>query len=290
MRGFFADMSVNPFLLTGLLAGALGGLSCGTLGPYVVSRRLVFLAGALAHVAVGGVGAAIFLATTYPDLFSWLSPLHGAGFAALAVAPVLALLQHRGGESIDTAIGALWAGGMALGILLIKKTPGYHGELMGYLFGNLAYVSWSDVYLLLGLTIAVLLVLVIWHRRFLALCVDPEQARLQGVSPLATDIVLLFVVALTVTALTRVVGLILVIALVSLPASTALRFQSRLAPTLLLSGLLGVLLTTLPRIAAYGSDFSPEAAIVLTAVIAWLAAGLIARRRTRSLPKASSPE
>ena len=79
MSGFFADMAVNPFLLTGLLAGALGGLSCGALGPYVISRRLVFLAGALAHVAVGGVGAAIYLASTYPGTFSWLSPLHGAG-------------------------------------------------------------------------------------------------------------------------------------------------------------------------------------------------------------------
>ena len=280
MTSFFSDLSVNPFLLSGLLAGALAGLGCGAIGPYVVTRRLVFLAGALAHVAVGGVGAAIFLAHHLPALH-WLSPLHGAAAAALLTAPILAALQHRYGERLDTAVGALWAGGMALGILLIKLTPGYHTELMSYLFGNLAYVTWSDVRVLALVVALVLTIVVCLHRRFFALCVDVEHARLMGVNPLVTDLVLLATVALTVTALTRVVGLILVIALISLPAASAGRLARRIVPVMLLSSLLAVLLTTVPRIAVYGNRISPEAAIVLSAVGLWLAAMVVGRRDTR---------
>ena len=130
MMDFFRDMGSNPFLLTGLLAGGLASIACGAVGPFVVTRRLVFLAGALAHIAVGGVGAAVFLAHRFPDLLGDVSPIHGGGVAATAAAPVLALLLHRVRERLDTVVGALWATGMAVGILLIKLTPGYHTELM----------------------------------------------------------------------------------------------------------------------------------------------------------------
>jgi len=278
MIDFFRDASVNPFLATGLAAGLLASVACGAVGPYVVTRRLVFLAGALAHVAVGGVGAAVWLEHAFPGTFGGLAPLYGGIAAAIAAAPLLALLRHRARERLDTVVGALWATGMAVGVLLIKLTPGYQTELMGYLFGNLAFVTWGDVALLAALAAVVAGLTFAFHRRFLALCLDPQQARLQGISVPWTDTVLLLVVALTVIALTRIVGLVLVIALVSLPAATAGRLVERLPAMVGVSILLCALLTTAPRIAVYGTAVSPEAAIVLAAAAVYLAGAAFGRR------------
>lgn len=271
MLDFFRDMSVNPFLATGLAAGLLASLACGIIGPYVVTRRVVFLSGAIAHMAVGGIGAAVFLATVFPHGFSWLQPIHGAMISALAAAVIIGFVHERVTERMDTLIGALWAVGMATGILLIKFTPGYYGELMSYLFGNIVYVGRSDLVLMAALDAVIIVAVLVWHKRLLAICLDQEQAELQGVNVLATNIVLLCLVALTVISLTQVVGLILVIALLSLPAATAAHHVKRMGPMMLLATVLCALLTTLPRIAVYGTPIAPESAIVLAAAGLYLA-------------------
>lgn len=284
MIEFLRDTSVNPFLTTGLAAGILASITCGAVGPYVVTRRLVFLAGALAHIAVGGLGAAIFLAQALPELGGWIKPIYGAAAAAVGAAPILAVLRHRVAERLDTVVGALWAAGMAVGILLIKLTPGYHVELMSYLFGNLAFVSVADLWLLGGLATFVLAVTVLFHRRFVALCLDPEHARLRGVPVLTTDAVLLTLVALAVICLTQVVGLILVIALLSIPAAIAGRLVARLTSIMWVTGALSALLTTVPRMLVYGTAVSPEAAIVLAATVLYL---LVAATRRRAFAGSS---
>ena len=281
---FCRDLGTNPFLLSGLVAGVLASIACGVVGPYVVTRRLVFLAGALAHIAIGGVGAAIFLAWAFPATFGGLTALAGGTAVAVLSAPILALLHHRVRERLDTVVGVLWAGGMAIGLLLIKLTPGYHTELMSYLFGSLVFVGWRDVALLAILAAVVVATTLLFQRRFLALCLDTEQATLRGIPVLATDTVLLVLMALTVICLTQVVGLILVIALMSLPAATAGRLVSRMASTIWLAVGLSAALVTLPRIAVYGTSISPEAAIVLAAVALYLAVAALshARRRRRA--------
>ena len=277
MIRFFADAAVNPFLWSGLAAGVLASVSCGVIGPYVVTRRLVFLASALAHIAVGGVGAAIFLASTYPETFGRLEPIHGGLAAALIAAPVLAVLKHRIKERLDTVVGALWAVGMSVGILLIKITPGYHTELMSYLFGNISFVTRRDLVFLAVLSSTVVLVAAVFHRRFVALCLDPEQAELRGIPVLATEIVLFLLIATTVIVLTQIVGLILVIALLSLPAAVGARLTTRLGPSMAVAFGVTALTTTLPRIAVYGTPVSPEAAIVLATAGCYL---LVALRRS----------
>jgi zinc transport system permease protein len=259
---FFTDAAVNPFLLSGLIAGLLSSISCGIVGPYVVTRRLLFLAGALAHIAIGGVGAAIYLSTVHPAAFGWLEPIHGGLAAALVSAPLLAVLKHRVRERLDTVVGALWAVGMSVGILLIKITPGYHTELMSYLFGNISFVTRRDLVFLAALSGVVILTATVFHRRFLALCLDSEQAELRGIPVLATDIVLFLLIAATVIVLTQIVGLILVIALLSLPAAIGTRLSTRLGPSMAVTFAVSALVTTLPRIAVYGTPVSPEAAIV----------------------------
>lgn len=270
MLQFFDDMAVNPFLLSGLLAGLLASVACGLVGPYVVARRTVFLAGAIAHTAVGGVGAAIWLAVTFPNACGSVTPMHGALVVALAAAVIIGLLDHYACQQADTVIGALWAVGMAAGILLVKFTPGYYAHLMNYLFGNIALVGWNYVALLGVLDLLIVGVVLLLHKRFLALCLDEEQLALQGISVLGTHLVLLCLVALTVICLTQIVGLILVLALLTLPAASAQRFAGRLGTMMVVCTLLSMVLTTLPRVAVYGTPISAEAAIVLSAVLVYL--------------------
>lgn len=265
MTAFLQDLGSNPFLATGLLAGLLASVACGIMGPYIITRRIVFLAGAIAHIAIGGVGAAIFVNHRFPATAAKLTPLVGATLVSALAAVVLAFLHHRVRERLDTLVGALWAIGMASGLLLIKLTPGYHTELMSYLFGNIAFVDWDSIGLMLGLDLVIVVTAVLWHKRFLALCLDEEQAELQGISTLLTEIVLLVLVALTVIVLTQVVGLILVIALLSLPAAAVAQRVSRMTALIAYSVALTAILTTVPRVVVYGTRISPEAAIVLAA-------------------------
>jgi len=267
---FFSDMSVNPLLLSGLVGGVLAGISCGLIGPYVITRRIVFLAGAIAHIVVGGVGAVLWLRFQFAPSLDWLEPLHGALVAALLAAFLIGLVQHYSRERLDTLIGALWAVGMAVGILLVKFTPGYHTEIMSYLFGNIAVVGTDDVILIAVLNVVILALALLFHKRLVAVCLDEEYARLQGISVLATNLLALSLVALTVVALIRVVGLILVIALLTLPAATAGHFTRRFGGLILSTVVLCVLLTTVPRIAVYGTRISPESAIVLAAAGVYL--------------------
>ena len=281
MNGYFADMADNPFLAAGLAAGLLSSIACGIIGPWVITRRLVFLAGAIAHIAVGGVGASIFLANRWPELFGALDPLAGAALASVSAALLLAYLTHRGDERIDAMIGALWSTGMASGILLIKLTPGYHSELMSYLFGNLALIGPSDLRLLILLDVVVAAAAFHFHKQFLAVSLDREQARLEGVHTLRTDAALLVLVALTVITLTKIVGLLMVIALLSLPAATAALYCRSLLGGVVLSILFCALVTAVPRIAVYGTAIGPEPAIILTAAAIYALSLALARGRSR---------
>ncbi|MFW5859688.1 MAG: metal ABC transporter permease [Planctomycetota bacterium] len=277
-----------PLLWPSLLASLLAAVACGATGPLVVSRRMVFLAGAIAHVAIGGVGAALFL--RHHLGWNWLDPVYGALVAATLGALVLATIRHVARDHLDTLIGASWAVGMAIGLVLVKLTPGYHSELMSYLFGYLPATGWSDVYLLAALVAVIAIVLLLCFKRLVAAGLDPQQLRLQGLSVWATDAVLLVLVALSVVALTRVVGLILVIALLTLPTATVGRFTRHLSTTMLCATGLNLFLVTVPRALVFGSPIAPEPAIVLSAAAVYLAAFPLQagwrrlRRRTRAAP------
>jgi zinc transport system permease protein len=284
---FFADMAHNPNLLPGLVAGLLAAVACGLIGPYVVTRRIVFLSGAIAHIAVGGIGAAVYLAHSFPSAFGWMRPVHGAALVSILAAVVIAYIYHHARERIDTLIGALWAVGMSIGILLIKFTPGYHTELMSYLFGNITYVRWTDVVMLLAVDLLIVIAIFASHKRLLALCLDEQQAALQGINTLRLNTLLLTLVALTVIALIQIVGLILVLALLTLPAATVGHHLKRLAAIMWGSVLLSMLLTTAPRIAVYGTRVSPESAIVLAAGLVYFISFLVRQRRRRMSAPAS---
>jgi zinc transport system permease protein len=301
----------NALLLPGLLAGVLAGFSCGMIGPYVVTRRIVFLVGAVAHMAVGGIGAAVLVRYHWRQwvvesggyssfeqalreqsgiaVLDRLLPIIGAALAPWLGAMLIGYIHHRVRDRIDTLIGALWAVGMSAGILMIKFTPGYQTELTSYLFGNLAMVGAADLWLMLAINLGIVICLAFMHKQLLSVCIDPQQAQLQGINVLMVNLLLLTLVALAVIAVMKVVGLILVLALLTLPAAVAGHHVRRLASMVLLATAAAVLLTTLPRIAAYeiewrypAATISPESAIVMAAAAAYLVSLLVRRiRQTR---------
>lgn len=282
MRGFFVDLPHNPFLVTGLAAGFLSALACGLMGPYILGRRMVLLSGAIAHAAVGGVGLAVYLQSLSPGTFFWLDPLVGAAIVATIVAVLIALGEAYWGSMPETLLAAMWALGMSLGVLLAKLTPGYQTPLMMFLFGNITYVSWDQVGTLAALDVLIALVALVFHKQFIAFCLDKEQTALQGISPALVNTVLLVLAALAVIVLSQVVGLVMVITLLTLPAATAGLFVGSVGAMMLTSALLAAFLTTVPRIVVYGTPISAEGAIVLAAVSTYLFA-LILRQTAGTL-------
>jgi zinc transport system permease protein len=274
MSEFLQALGQHAFLQTALLAGLLAALGCGVVGTFVVVKRITFLAGGIAHSVLGGMGAALYFG---------LDPLGGALAAALVSALLIGWVRLHWSTQEDTLIGALWAIGMAVGILFIAKTPGYTGDLMSYLFGNILLVPARDLWVMAGLDALLLLVVGAFYRQFLAVAFDEELARLRGVPVTGFYLLLLCLVAVTVVLLIQVVGLILVIALLTLPAAIAGHWVHTLGRIMLVATGLGGVFTTAGLALAYAPDLPAGPTMILLAggtyVFSALAAGMVQRRR-----------
>lgn len=242
MTEFFQAVGQYKFLQQALLAGIIASVACGVMGSYVVVRRITYLAGGVAHCTLGGIGVAEYLRQVQG--VTWLHPLYGAALAAVASALVIGWVNLWARQREDTVISALWAVGMAVGVLFLARTPGYQADPMNYLFGNILMVSRQELLILVGLDVLVLGLGLAFYNRFLAVCFDQEFAGLRGVSVEFYFLLLLALTALTVVVLVTVVGLIMVIALLTLPVAVAGHFVHRLWQIMLLATLLSVLLTT----------------------------------------------
>ena len=268
MVEFLHAVRQYTFLQYALLAGLLSGVACGVVGTYVVTRRISYIAGGIAHCVLGGMGAARYCATVYG--WTWLSPLHGATVAALGAAAIIGVVSLRAKQREDTVIGALWAVGMAVGVLFIARTPGYNEDLMGYLFGNILMVSGRDLLLICALDAVVVAAGVVWYDQFLAVCFDEEFARLRGVPVEWFYLLLLGLTALTVVLLISVVGVVLVIALLTLPAAIAGHFARTLRGMMLLATLLCALFTVSGLALSYAPNLPAGATIIVIAGAAYL--------------------
>ncbi|MBE0621199.1 MAG: metal ABC transporter permease [Burkholderiales bacterium] len=280
MSAFLDALALHAFLQHALAAGLLASIACGIVGSYVVVKRIGYLAGGVAHTALGGMGIAYFLGK---------SPIGGALVAALLAALIIGWVSLRFRQHEDTIIGALWAVGMAIGILFISRTPGYNVDLMSYLFGNILMVSRADLLLMAGLDGAIIALVAMFRRQFLAVCFDEEFARLRGVPVEVFYLGLLLIVALTVVILIQVVGLVLVIALLTLPAAIASQYARSLAAMMFAATLLGVTFTGAGLALSYEPDLPAGATIILLAGLAYLLSALgraiwLRRRRTFALP------
>jgi len=272
MFEFFEVLKDQTFLQNAVVAGLLASVACGVMGTYVVVRRIVFISGGISHAVLGGMGIAYY--------YSY-NPLHGAVIASLIAALVIGFVSLRYHQYEDTIIGAIWSIGMAIGILFIYKTPGYNVDLMSYLFGNILMVGTQSLQILGSLDSIIVVSVILLYKRFLAVCFDEEYSQLQGIGVLGTYLLLLCLIALTVVILIQVVGLILVIALLTLPAATSRHYTSSLGQMMILASILGAVFTTSGLIVSYGLDLPAGATIIIVAGIVYLLAtslkGLVAR-------------
>jgi zinc transport system permease protein len=276
MPEFFAAVASQDFLQQAVLAGLLASLGCGLIGPFVVVKRIAFLAGGIAHSVLSGMGAAVYFG--FDPL---LGALASAVLAALLIGGVR--LTWRTGE--DTTIGALWAIGMAVGILFISRTPGYSTDLMSFLFGNILLVPIRELWFMAALDLVLLITVTAFYRQFVAVAFDEEFARLRGVPVGLFYLLLLVLVAVTVVLMIQVVGLILVIALLTLPAAVAGQWTHSLAGMMLTAALLGAGLTSGGLAASYGPDLPAGPTIILLAGGLYLTSAALAGIRARQLAR-----
>lgn len=277
MSEFFTALVEQSFLQSALIAGLLASIGCGVMGTYVVVKRIAFIAGGIAHSVLGGMGAAAYFG---------FDPLAGALMAAIVAALLIGWVRLQWQAQEDTLIGALWAIGMAIGILFISKTPGYQTDLMSYLFGNILLVPAESLWFMAALDAVLLILVGAYHRQFLAVVFDEEFARLRGIPVAFFYLLLLVLVAVTVVLLIQVVGLILVLALLTLPAAVAGHYVHSLGLMMLLATLLGSIISLLGLALSYGPDLPAGPTIILLAgavyVISALSTRAVARYRARS--------
>jgi len=274
-----------PFLRYAFLAGLLSSVAFGIVGSYVVVRRISYIAGAISHSVLGGIGLGLYLQVAAG--WGWCHPIYGAVAAALVAAVAIGLVSLHARQREDTVIGAFWAVGMAVGLLFLARTPGYI-DPMSYLFGNILLISRSDLWLVLALDVLVVAIALAFYNRFLAVCFDEEFARVRGLRVELYFLLLLCLTALTVVLLVRVVGIVMVIALLTLPAAVAGLFARRLWQMMLAAMLLCMLFVAVGLALSYTRDLPSGPTIILVAGAAYLLALLLARllRRPGRAPRA----
>ncbi len=254
------------FMRNALMAAVFVGLACGIVGTFVVLKRIVFISGGITHAAFGGIGLGFLLG---------INPIWTAVPFALLSAIMISLLSRKQDISEDSAIGMLWTVGMALGVFFIALAPGTAPDLFSYLFGSILTVPASDLWFMFGLDIFILVLSLLFFKEFQAISFDPEFAELQGVPVKWLELLLYCLVALSVIVLIRVVGVILVIALLTIPAVIAKQFLSQMKPIMVVSAFLAIIFTVLGLLLSYQFNLPAGASIVLLlAGIFFLATGL----------------
>ncbi|QGU31694.1 metal ABC transporter permease [Thermochromatium tepidum] len=269
MAEFLTALATYGFLQSALIAGLLASVGCGVIGPFVVVKRIAFMAGGIAHSVLGGMGAALYFG---------VDPFLGALIAAIFSALLIGAVRLSWKTQEDTLISALWAIGMAVGVLFIAKTPGYSSDLMSFLFGNILLVPTRELWWMAGLDLALVVTVVLFYRQFLAVTFDEEFARLRGVPVALFYLLLLCLVAVTVVLLIQVVGLILVIALLTLPAAIAAHYVHSLGAMVLIATALGAFFTTLGLALSFRPDLPAGPTMVLLAAGVYVLSALLSRQ------------
>lgn len=227
------ELFTMEFMQNALVAAVLVAVACGVMGTFVVVNRLTSLSGGVAHASFGGVGLAALLG---------FSPMLGSLGFAVACAMLMGILTWRDRKKSDTFIGVIWAGGMALGVILTDLTPGYSGEMMSFLFGSLLTVPTELLYWMAALLVVILAAVIANFKKFLAISYDPEFARVQGLPVLAYYMTLIALIALTVVIAVQAVGMILVIALLTIPAYIAECYAKSLSQMMIFSVIISLIL------------------------------------------------
>jgi zinc transport system permease protein len=245
------------FFRNAVIASLVASVACGIIGSFVVVKRLVSMSGGLSHAAFGGIGLGYLLG---------VDPVAAAAWFTAGIALAIGLVREKMEEHMDTLVGAVWAGGMAAGILFIALAPGYAPDLFGFLFGNILLIPTSDLAIMALLSLVVFALVVILYPGLQAVTFDEEYAKVMNLPVTALFLLLVLLIALTVVVLIRVVGIILVIALLTLPAAIAREYSSRLPAMMLLATALSSAFMLAGLFLSYYLDVPSGATIILLAV------------------------
>ncbi len=244
------------FFRNAVIAGMISSVVCGIIGSYVVVKRLVSMSGGLAHAAFGGIGLGYFLG---------IDPVAGAVGFTTGIALLIGVIREKLSQQVETLIGAVWAAGMALGILLIALAPGYAPDLFGFLFGNILLIPTGDLIVMSLLALVICAVVGLWFNQLMAVTFDEEYARVMNLPVTALILLLFLLIALTVVVLIRVVGIILVIALLTLPAAVAREFTQSIRAMMVVSIIFAAACSLGGLFLSYALDVPSGATIILLA-------------------------
>ncbi|MFN8186627.1 MAG: metal ABC transporter permease [Gaiellales bacterium] len=247
----------NAFLVRALIAGVLVAVACAIVGTYVILRGLAFVGEALGHGVLPGVAVAFLVG---------VSGMLGAAVAAAAMIVGVGVITRHSRLSSNTAVGLLFVGMLALGVVIVSRSESFTGDLTRILFGDILGVSREDLWVQLGTTVAVAIAATVCARPFLLLCFDADQARVSGFSPRLFEGVMLAMIAATVVVSFQSVGTLLVLGMLLAPASAASLLTTRVASTMTLASLFGSLAALAGLLLSYHADIAAGAAIVLVAV------------------------
>lgn len=209
MNEIIVDILSYEFLTRALIASVLSGITCGIVGCYVVARRMVFLSGGITHASFGGLGMALYVG---------VDPLLGSlSFAALSSLGI-EFASRRGRIREDSAVGIIWALGMAVGVVFMSLRPGYATDLTSYMFGNILLVNDVDIEYLMWLTLFVTLGALLLLRKLMFVTFDEEYAKSQGINQALIAYIMAIVIAVTIVLSIKVMGIILLLSLMTIPA------------------------------------------------------------------------
>ncbi|OKY89714.1 MAG: zinc ABC transporter permease [Bacteroidales bacterium 55_9] len=271
---FFYDIFRYEYLMNALLAAVFAGITCGIVGTYVVARRMVFLCGGVTHASFGGLGIAVYMGA---------NPIAGAMVFAVLSALGIEWAGDRGRIREDSAIGIIWSVGMAVGALFMSLTPGYtSGDLSSYMFGSIVTVTTRDVATLGVLTLFCIVGAVLWWRPVMYLAFDRDFAASQGIATRAASYIMAVIVALTIVLSIRVMGIVLLLSLFTIPAVTANAMTKSYAAITRWAAVLAVAGAVVGLFISYNLEVPPGASIIFTLTIALIVVKLLTLRSKKS--------
>ena len=275
MIDLLRNMFSYDFMRNALFASLLVGVACGLIGTLVVLNRIVFLGGGIAHAAYGGIGLAYYFGQ---------DPMLGAILFSILSALGMGLVHLRTKARSDTLIGVMWSIGMAIGIIFVSLTPGFKADLMSYLFGSLLAVSGSDLQVMALIAALVIVFVVLLYRSLQAIFFDETFSTIRNLPVAALYLVMLVMIGLTVVVAMRIVGLIMVIAMLTIPPATANLFLKDMKGMMLLSIGLGWLFSIIGLILSFALNLQAGSIIILVAALSYLGAAAVKKLIIR--PKA----
>lgn len=273
---FIEVLTTNFFLQMALIAALLASIMSGIIGSYIVSRRIVFITGSIAHAVLGGIGLFVYLHFLTKSAF--FSPFLGGIFSAFIFGGIIGLVYLKFHQREDSIIAAIWSIGMALGVIFIAITPGSNAELMNFLFGNILWASALELKILLVFDVIVILLSLLLHKKFVAIAFDEVECKIQKVSVYSLFFLLLTLVCLTVVFLVQVVGAILVISMLCLPAAISNLFTRSLSRMIGMAIVLSILFSILGIYVSYFFNWPPGATIALISTLFYFLSLPVKRR------------